>query len=114
MYEEQAPTGYSKAARIEFVVDAYGRVIRDGKIVSAIVMVDQKIGNSTTVTQRPAGSTAVSSKSTTGTATKGTTTTAKTAGAKTGDDSPIMMYIILLMAAGAVIVVIRRRGKAGR
>ena len=118
LYEDQAPAGYLRAARIAFDIDKYGNIIRDGKIVSVIVMTDQKItgGNSenkTTITQRPASSTSVSTKSTTGTTTKAKAN-AKTTGAKTGDNSPIMLYIILLVAAGAVIVVIKRRSQSNK
>ena len=116
LYEVQAPAGYQIAQRIEFEIDEYGRIIRDKKVVTSLIMVDQKTStkqpqNRATVTPRPANSTNVSNKSTTGST---TTAKAKTTGAKTGDNSPIMLYIILLVAAGAVIVVIKRRSQSNK
>ena len=116
LYEVQAPAGYQIAQRIEFEIDEYGRIIRDKKVVTSLIMVDQKMStkqpqNRATVTPRPANSTNVSNKSTTGST---TTAKAKTTGAKTGDNSPIMLYIILLVAAGAVIVVIKRRSQSNK
>jgi uncharacterized surface anchored protein len=114
--EVQAPSGYQIAKRIEFTIDKFGSIIRDGKVVTALIMVDNKTSvqqpqKRATVTPRPANSTNVSKKSTTGST---TTAKAKTTGAKTGDNSPIMLYIILLVAAGAVIVVIKRRSKSNK
>ena len=116
LYEVQAPAGYQIAQRIEFEIDTYGRVKRDGKVFPSLIMVDKKTSTNqpqkrATVTPRPANSTNVSKKSTTGST---TTAKAKTTGAKTGDNSPIMLYIILLVAAGAVIVVIKRRSKSNK
>ncbi len=116
LYEVQAPAGYQIAQRIEFEIDEYGRIIRDKKVVTSLIMVDKKTSTNqpqkrATVTPRPANSTNVSKKSTTGST---TTAKAKTTGAKTGDNSPIMLYIILLVAAGAVIVVIKRRSKSNK
>ena len=114
--EVQAPAGYQIAQRIEFEIDEYGRIIRDKKVVTSLIMVDKKTSTyqpqkKATVTPRPANSTNVSNKSTTGST---TTAKAKTTGAKTGDNSPIMLYIILLVAAGAVIVVIKRRSQSNK
>ena len=116
LYEVQAPAGYQIAQRIEFEIDEYGRIIRDKKVVPSLIMVDKKTSTNqpqkrATVTPRPANSTNVSKKSTTGST---TTAKAKTTGAKTGDNSPIMLYIILLVAAGAVIVVIKRRSQSNK
>ena len=116
LYEVQAPAGYQIAKRIEFEIDEYGRIIRDKKVVPSLIMVDKKTSTNqpqkrATVTPRPANSTNVSKKSTTGST---TTAKAKTTGAKTGDNSPIMLYIILLVAAGAVIVVIKRRSQSNK
>ena len=116
LYEVQAPAGYQIAQRIEFEIDEYGRIIRDKKVVTSLIMVDKKTSTNqpqkrATVTPRPANSTNVSKKSTTGST---TTAKAKTTGAKTGDNSPIMLYIILLVAAGAVIVVIKRRSQSNK
>ena len=71
LYEVQAPAGYQIAQRIEFEIDEYGRIIRDKKVVTSLIMVDQKTStkqpqNRATVTPRPANSTNVSNKSTTG------------------------------------------------
>ena len=116
LYEVQAPAGYQIAQRIEFEIDEYGTIKRDSKPVPSLIMVDKKTSTNqpqkrATVTPRPANSTNVSKKSTTGST---TTAKAKTTGAKTGDNSPIMLYIILLVAAGAVIVVIKRRSKSNK
>ena len=116
LYEVQAPAGYQIAQRIEFEIDEYGTIKRDSKPVPSLIMVDKKTSTNqpqkrATVTPRPANSTNVSKKSTTGST---TTAKAKTTGAKTGDNSPIMLYIILLVAAGAVIVVIKRRSRSNK
>lgn len=113
LYEVTTPAGYLKAARIPFEVDEYGRITRDGKVVSKIVMVNQKVsrssnsGTSTRTTTERSTVTRTNDSTGTGKATtdrKVSSTRAK--GAKTGDDNNTAIYLIMMaLSAGAITAI---------
>ena len=119
LYEVTTPAGYLKAARIPFEVDAYGRITRDGKVVSKIVMVNQKVsrssssGTTTRTTTERSTVTRTNDSIGTGKATtdrKVSSTRAK--GAKTGDDNNIAIYLIMMaLSAGAITAIAATKKK---
>ena len=119
LYEVTTPAGYLKAARIPFEVDAYGRITRDGKVVSKIVMVNQKVsrsnssGTTTRTTTERSTVTRTNDSIGTGKATtdrKVSSTRAK--GAKTGDDNNIAIYLIMMvLSAGAITTIAATKKK---
>lgn len=119
LYEVTTPAGYLKAARIPFEVDEYGRITRDGKVVSKIVMVNQKVsrssnsGTSTRTTTERSTVTRTNDSTGTGKATtdrKVSSTRAK--GAKTGDDNNTAIYLIMMaLSAGAITAIAATKKK---
>lgn len=119
LYEVTTPAGYLKAARIPFEVDEYGRITRDGKVVSKIVMVNQKVsrssnsGTSTRTTTERSTVTRTNDSTGTGKATtdrKVSPTRAK--GAKTGDDNNTAIYLIMMaLSAGAITAIAATKKK---
>ena len=119
LYEVTTPAGYLKAARIPFEVDEYGRITRDGKVVSKIVMVNQKVsrssnsGTSTRTTTERSTVTRTNDSAGTGKATtdrKVSPTRAK--GAKTGDDNNTAIYLIMMaLSAGAITAIAATKKK---
>lgn len=119
LYEVTTPAGYLKAARIPFEVDEYGRITRDGKVVSKIVMVNQKVsrssnsGTSTRTTTERSTVTRTNDSIGTGKATtdrKVSSTRAK--GAKTGDDNNTAIYLIMMaLSAGAITAIAATKKK---
>lgn len=119
LYEVTTPAGYLKAARIPFEVDEYGRITRDGKVVSKIVMVNQKVsrssnsGTSTRTTTERFTVTRTNDSTGTGKATtdrKVSSTRAK--GAKTGDDNNTAIYLIMMaLSAGAITAIAATKKK---
>ena len=119
LYEVTTPAGYLKAARMPFEVDEYGRITRDGKVVSKIVMVNQKVsrssnsGTSTRTTTERSTVTRTNDSTGTGKATtdrKVSPTRAK--GAKTGDDNNTAIYLIMMaLSAGAITAIAATKKK---
>lgn len=119
LYEVTTPAGYLKAARIPFEVDEYGRITRDGKVVSKIVMINQKVsrssnsGTSTRTTTERSTVTRTNDSTGTGKATtdrKVSSTRAK--GAKTGDDNNTAIYLIMMaLSAGAITAIAATKKK---
>lgn len=119
LYEVTTPAGYLKEARIPFEVDEYGRITRDGKVVSKIVMVNQKVsrssnsGTSTRTTTERSTVTRTNDSTGTGKATtdrKVSSTRAK--GAKTGDDNNTAIYLIMMaLSAGAITAIAATKKK---
>ena len=118
LYEVTTPAGYLKAARIPFEVDEYGRITRDGKVVSKIVMVNQKVSrssNSGTSTRTTERSTVTRTNDSTGTG-KATTdrkvSSTRAKGAKTGDDKNTAIYLIMMaLSAGAITAIAATKKK---
>ena len=118
LYEVTTPAGYLKAARIPFEVDEYGRITRDGKVVSKIVMVNQKVSrssNSGTSTRTTERSTVTRTNDSTGTG-KATTdrkvSSTRAKGAKTGDDNNTAIYLIMMaLSAGAITAIAATKKK---
>ena len=119
LYEVTTPAGYLKAARIPFEVDAYGRITRDGKVVSKIVMVNQKVSRSsssgTTTRTTTERSTVTRTNDSIGTG-KATTdrkvSSTRAQGAKTGDDNNIAIYLIMMvLSAGAITTIAATKKK---
>ena len=119
LYEVTTPAGYLKAARIPFEVDEYGRITRDGKVVSKIVMVNQKVSKSsssgTTTRTTTERSTVTRTNDSIGTG-KATTdrkvSSTRAQGAKTGDDNNIAIYLIMMvLSAGAITTIAATKKK---
>ena len=121
LYEVTTPAGYLKAARIPFEVDAYGRITRDGKVVSKIVMVNQKVSRSsssgTTTRTTTERSTVTRTNDSIGTG-KATTdrkvSSTRAQGAKTGDDNNIAIYLIMMVLSAVAITTIAATKKKKR